>query len=194
MKAYDTNYILTVDYATRREHFKNINNRTNILWRGDYVPAEGQPVYVEGEKIGTTAYIVDVKKVSKLTNEELDNFELCAYPEEDEFITVVKVLYGEDEIDAYAVWKEEGAIEDGEWNHANDPVPGTYCALRLGYKDYVEAMIMSVERIYADEVDGLDEELKDNMEIGGLYKAYDHERMTLHKYGFDPDEEGKPAA
>ena len=113
------------------------------------------------------------------------NLESDAYVLDNAYFSVVEVSYGEDHNKAYAVWREPGTMVDGEWDDKDLPRPGCICALRLSYKNYVVASILSVEEMSEEEIEEFAKETT-------VYKAYDYDRMILQKYGFDPDEDGKP--
>lgn len=177
-KAYIVN-VKVVSLDSRDTEGDNINE--DYLWHGEEAPVIGQRVLAENCYFTTEAIIINVEET---TMEEVEDMELVsdAHELDEAYLPVVKVSYGEDDIDAYAVWNEPGAMEDGEWNDKDLPRLGGICALRLGYKNYVEGHIYEITEMSEYEIEELKEKTK-------VYKAYDYERMVLQRYGFDPDEE-----
>ena len=181
-RAYIIN-VKAVNLNSRDTEGDNINE--DYLWHGEEAPVIGQRVLAENCYFTTEAIIINVEET---TMEEVEDMELVsdAYVLEESYLPVVKVVYGGDYTnEIYAVWNEQGAMENGEWNDRDLPRAGCICALRLGYKNYVEASILSIEEMSEEEI----EELKEKETV---YKAYDYDRMVLQRYGFDPDEDGQP--
>ena len=181
-KAYIVN-VKIVSLDLRDTEGDNINE--DYLWHGEEAPVIGQRVLAENCYFITEAIIINVEET---TMEEVEDMELVsdAYKLEEAYLPVVKVVYGGDYTnEIYAVWNEQGAMENGEWNDRDLPRAGCICALRLGYKNYVEGHIYEITEMSEYEI----EELKEKETV---YKAYDYDRMVLQRYGFDPDEEGKP--
>lgn len=176
--------LLTVKIAdyNLRNRYREYNMK-QYFWSGDEVPSVGQQVFIDTDDFNGRGIVVDIEYNKDISIK--DEYPVGAAYEEESPVYTTVMVEDNNYNTYYALWKETGAIEDGEWNDKDEPIPGRLCALRLGYRNYVEAHIIRVEQVLACE-------LKNYEEKTTIYKAYDYDRMILQKYSFDPDEEGKP--